>query len=231
MITTMSQAERTEIANAIKAQEVKTSGEIYCVVARRSDDYSDIIMIYAVFLALLLPLGIGFYNFIELDFARSFNRIYLPWNDTPKQADFVINIWQILTLQTLVFICAAIIAKYLKISIMLVPKFVKRQNVHKASLEQFTAHGIHQTDARTGVLIYLSQAEKMVEVVADKGIYSKVDKAVWEDAVVKILAKSKDGDLVHGLIDGIETVGAVLAEHFAPSENDVNEISDSVVFI
>jgi putative membrane protein len=191
MITSMSQAERTEIANAIKAQEAKTSGEIYCVVARRSDDYSEIIMIYGVLAALLLPIGLGLF------FPQLFENFAIhgqDWGQQNEQATVLQHVWPVLGLQTLIFIACGLVANNPNWSIHFVPKFVKRQSVHKAALEQFTAHGIHQTDARTGVLIYLSQSEKMVEVVADKGIYSKVDKSVWEEAVVKILAKSKDED-------------------------------------
>ncbi len=71
----------------------------------------------------------------------------------------------------------------------------------------------------------------MVEIVADKGIYSKVDKSVWGEAVAKILVKTKSGDITGGLIDGIDDAGKLLAQHFPPSANDENEISDSVVFI
>jgi putative membrane protein len=220
--------QRLKVSEVIKAQEAKTSGEIYCVIARKSDDYSSVITVFAVLAALFIPAIIAILNF---DLAEELSKYFLGWTHNSEQVGFAENLWLILTLQVIVVIIGAVVSKVPAFVSFLIPKFVKRQTVHKAAIDQFKSHGIAQTEGSTGVLIYVSLSEQMVEILADKGIYSKVDKSVWREAISKILLKSKSDDLVGGLVDGIEEVGAILRTHFPPSDVNKNEISDSVVFI
>src|SRR5580704_9435744 len=50
-----SQADRERIAEAIRAAETKTSGEIFCVVARHASDYRLVPLAWAAALALVVP--------------------------------------------------------------------------------------------------------------------------------------------------------------------------------
>lgn len=221
-------SQRKAIANAIKAQELKTSGEIYCVVARKSNEYDDIIMFYTALLALIVPSLFAIFNFDLVEFIKSSFGI---WSHASNANPYAENIGFIISFQALIFIIGALLVKAPEPINFLIPKFIKRQRVHKAALHQFMAHGIHQTKDLTGVLIYVSLSEHLVEIIADYGIYTKVDKSVWREAIAKILLKTKDGELVAGLLDGIEAIGGILGEHFPPNADNENEISDSVVFI
>ncbi len=220
--------QRKEIAKAIGANEKFTSGEIYCVVARKSSDYHFSVMFISAVLALLIPIIMISFN---IDFKTLILNQFFGWGAeysfTTEQFDLSI----LLCLQILILILGSIISTNDTIKNLIVPKFVKRQAVHKQGIDQFLAHGIKDTMDKTGVLIYVSLSEKIVEVFADEGIYKKVDKQVWHNAVGKILLHTKQGDLKTGLIEGINEVGGVLKEHFPPRPDDVNELSDSVVFI
>jgi putative membrane protein len=219
---------RVKIADAIKNAELKTSGEIYCIVARKSNSYYWVVLAWGMVLSLLIPALLAWF---DIDLAKAIFGRFQDWSSHSNNDINSNNIYVLLIMQALIFIGATLLGRIKSLQMLLVPKPIKQQSVHKAALDQFLGHGIHQTDARTGVLIYVSLAEHMVEIVADKGIYSKVDKSVWGNAVAKILVKTKQGDIASGLIDGIDDVGAILAEHFKPAKNNENEISDSVVFI
>src|SRR3989441_620825 len=52
----ISDADRARIADAIRAAEAKTSGEIFCVLAERSSHYSLVPVAWAAALALIVPL-------------------------------------------------------------------------------------------------------------------------------------------------------------------------------
>ena len=97
--------------------------------------------------------------------------------------------------------------------------------------QQFLAHGLHVTEARTGVLIFAALGDHQVEVVADEGIHSKVDQAVWADAVEVLARGLRRGDPAAGFVDAVALCGAVLAEHFPPAPRNRNEVEDKLVVI
>lgn len=219
---------RALITDAIKRNEAKTSGEIYCVIARKSDDYRIFVLLWAAVLAIIIPLILAL---MGIDLGVAVADIGNDWAQFNNSAINSNNIYVDLTIQAFILVVAAILSGFESVVLALTPNFIKRQGVHKFARDQFLAHGIHQTDEKTGVLIYVSLAEHIVEIVADSGIYQKVDKSVWGDAIGKILSKTKAGDLSGGLIDGIDDIGAILAQHFPPTPQNPNEITDSVVFI
>ncbi len=96
---------------------------------------------------------------------------------------------------------------------------------------QFLAHNIHLTQARTGVLIFVSLAERYAEIVADSGIDDRVDQSVWDSAVRGLTQSAADGRLVDGFIQAIGTVVSVLAEHFPVSPGDTDELENRLVEI
>ena len=98
-------------------------------------------------------------------------------------------------------------------------------------MEQFLAHGLHVTRERTGVLIFAALSDRQVEVVADEGIHSKVDQAIWADAVEALAKGMKRNDPASGFEAAIGLCGDVLAEHFPPRTENPNEIEDRLVLI
>ena len=93
------------------------------------------------------------------------------------------------------------------------------------------AHGVHLTEARTGVLIYVALADRRVEIVADAGIHSKVDQSAWDELAHDVTAAARDGCLVDGVVKAVSRAGALLAAYFPHRPNDRNELSDRVVEI
>ena len=56
----------------------------------------------------------------------------------------------------------------------IVPRGDARARAHQEALRQFGAHGLQHTERRTGVLIFVSVAERYAEMIADAGIARKV---------------------------------------------------------
>ena len=86
-----------------------------------------------------------------------------------------------------------------------------------------------RTHGRTGILIYLSMAERRAEIVADEAIAAKVAPEVWGDAMAAMLAHIREGNVADGMIAAIDKVGVVLAEHFPLAEGDTNELPDRLI--
>jgi putative membrane protein len=112
-----------------------------------------------------------------------------------------------------------------------VPRSVKDERAHAVAVQQFLAHGLHLTEQRTGVLIFVSLAEHYAEIIADAAIAKKVEQAVWDDAMSALLAEIRKGQLADGLVAAVGRVGVVLADHFAPRRRDENELSDDLVIL
>jgi putative membrane protein len=114
----------------------------------------------------------------------------------------------------------------------LTPRPVKRDRVRRRALEQFASKNLHATRERTGVLIYVSFAEHMAELVADEGIAAQVGQEVWDQAMAALTEGLKRGQPGAGLAAAIGLCGEVLAERFPcdPTDNP-NEISDQVVVL
>ena len=218
------------ISDAIAAAEAKTSGEIFCVLARRVSSYRDISLGWAAGAALLLPLGL-----IPL----GFDPAWIPGLGDGWQAAHLAStdvfVGQSLAayalIQSAVFIAAFLLTSIPAVRRMVTPRSVRRARVRRAAMEQLLAHGLHVTRERTGVLIFAALSDHQVEVVADEGIYSKVDQTVWADAVEALARGMKKGDPAGGFEVAIGLCGDVLAEHFPPRASNPNEVADRLVLI
>ena len=111
----------------------------------------------------------------------------------------------------------------------IVPKRAMHRRAHVEAMRQFLAQGIHLTEHRTGVLIFVSVAEHHAEIVADSGINAKVTAEAWQDAINAIVEAIKHGRPGDGLIGAVERCGTVLAEHFPPGAINRDELPNKVV--
>lgn len=87
---------------------------------------------------------------------------------------------------------------------------------------------IGKTAEHTGILIMLSLKERKVQVLADKNINDKVTQDTWDRAVEIIVNNIKQNNQAQGIIQAVQYVGNILAQHFPRKQNDINEISDEV---
>ncbi|MHA6685788.1 TPM domain-containing protein [Mesorhizobium sp. A556] len=208
---TISPEDHARVSAAIKAAEGKTDGEIYCVVAHASDNYFFPAAFVSMVGILLASLALA----IALE--AWWLSIRLPYFAAA----------QLLAVAAALLLLWA--APWLRIH--LVPHRLRFQAAHANASRQFLAHNVHLTSARTGVLIFVSLAERYAEVVADSGIDSHVEQRVWDDVVDALTVNAGDGRLVDGFIEAIDTVGAILAEHFPASPDDVDELDNRLVEI
>src|SRR5437763_1721996 len=182
----ISEADKARVADAIKAAEVKTSGEIFCVIAQHSSDYRLVPIAWAALIALLVPLPLVYLTFWPASV------IYL--------------------LQLVAFIAAALALSQPQIRFYLVPRRAKHDRAHAEAMRQFLAQGLHRTENRTGVLIFASAAERYAEIVADAGINAKSAPGVWDKAIAALIAGVRDGRADDGFVAAFEHCGAVVAE-------------------
>ncbi|MBZ9764919.1 TPM domain-containing protein [Mesorhizobium sp. CA8] len=207
----ISAEDHDRIAEAIRTAELKTDGEIYCVVARASDGYFFPAAFTATIGLFIASLAVGY----GLE----------AWWLSIRLPHFVLA--QLLALAS-VFVLLWFLPA---LRIHFVPRRLRYQAAHANAMKQFLARNVHRTQARTGVLIFVSIAERYAEVVADSGIDAKVGQHVWDGVVGDLTKHAGDDRLADGFVKAIATVGAVLAEHFPVTEGDANELDDHLVEI
>ncbi|MBZ9893204.1 MULTISPECIES: TPM domain-containing protein [unclassified Mesorhizobium] len=210
-IRPISPQDHERIAGAIRAAESRTDGEIYCVVAHASGNYFFPAAFVAALATLLVSLAVAY----GLE----------AWWLTIRLPHFVIA--QLLALACFLLLLWA----FPGLRIHMVPRRLRYQTAHDNALKQFLARNVHRTTARTGVLVFVSVTERYAEVVADSGIDAKVGQHVWDDVVRELTAHAGDDRLADGFVKAIQSVGAVLAEHFPVTSGDTNELDDHLVEI
>ena len=84
---------------------------------------------------------------------------------------------------------------------------------------------------RTGILIYVSVAERYAEIIADTGIDAKVEKGTWQAIVDDLTANISDGKAGDGFVHAVERSGDLLARHFPPGTRDPNELPNHLIII
>ena len=227
---TFTKDDHARVARAIAAAEQTTSGEIFCVCARKVSSYRDVSLGYAAAAALLAPLVL---------LPLGFDPIWFPaltdgWEAahlSAREALIGTTVQAYALIQVAVFLTVFLITCIPTVRRVIVPRSVRRARVRKAALQQFLAHGLHTTQARTGVLIFAALSDHQVEVIADEGIHALVDRDVWADAVELMREQLKARRPADGYEQAIALVGGVLARHFPPGQKNPNELADRLVLI
>ena len=201
----MSEADKRRIAEAIAAAERETSGEIVAIVAAESSSYLYAPFLWAAVAALLVPWPL----------------IHFTW--------WAVQWIYLAQLAVFLGLLAALLPRRVRFS--LVPGSVKRSRAHRRAVEQFLAQNLHTTAGRTGVLIFVSVAERYAEILADAGIEAKVPKADWQGIVDQLTRHIGEGRPADGYASAIKAVGAHLARHFPPGPAAPNELPDHLIVL
>jgi putative membrane protein len=199
MVMEFTRADHEAVSAAIRAAELRTSGQIVCVLAHAASDYGYIPILWASAVALVVPWPLIYFT---------------QW-----------SVQQIYVTQLALFIVAGLIFSWAPLRFALVPRAVRRARAHRAALEQFVVRRVDHTRNRTGILIFVSLAERYARIIADEGIASKVQTTEWQAAIDELVARMRDGRMVQGLVAAVDRCGTVLAAH-APPDGSPNELPD-----
>lgn len=109
----------------------------------------------------------------------------------------------------------------------------RHASVRERAVMLFGKLRVWDTAHNNGVLIYLLLAEHAIEIVADRGIHSRVDAAAWTAMMQRMSAAFREGRFEDGLTQALEEISALLVEHFplVEGELDVNELPDEPVVL
>lgn len=108
---------------------------------------------------------------------------------------------------------------------------LKGQSARERAIEVFSQLRIWDTEHNNGVLIYLLLADRDVEIVADRGIHSKVGAREWENICRKMETAFKRANYEGGVVSGIQAVTEHLMKHFPAADGGRNELPDKPVVL
>jgi uncharacterized membrane protein len=99
------------------------------------------------------------------------------------------------------------------------------------ALAMFGKLRVWDTEANNGVLIYLLLAEHAIEIVADRGLSSRVPPDEWQAIVARMGSAFREHRFEDGLTQALEEVSALLVAHFPrrAGVEDANELPDAPV--
>jgi putative membrane protein len=224
----LSQADHERIHTAIEAAEARTSGEIFCVVAKESATYREVPFAWAAALALIgPPLALAFGLRPSVRVLLALQNGWSVAHASALSDTLTTALIAFAAAQAMLFVIVLLLASIPQVRRRLTPASAKRAHVHARAMEQF-AHRLHATRASTGVLVFASLAERRVEIIADEAIHARVGTDAWDRAVAAAVGPICRGDYAAGLIAATEVCGEVLAQHFPPIEGQ-SPSSDEVV--
>jgi putative membrane protein len=103
--------------------------------------------------------------------------------------------------------------------------------VHLAAEAAFYRLGLRKTRESTGILLYVSLAERRAVVLADDGIAAKVPAETWDEVCGLLLAGAAAHDLASGYETALRRCADILAKPFPPRRRNPNELADGLRII
>lgn len=215
--------DRGLVAAAVTSAESDTSGEIVPILAASSDDYKDIALIWSALAPLLALAVIAAFptSFVEL-----LDRLRGGWAHEYSARGLLTILLVVLVLK---FAVVRAILSWMPLRLALTPAAVKARRVRARAVSLFRVGADRRTVGGTGVLLYLSLAERRAEIVADTAVHASVAPEEWGTAMAELVDAVRDGRPGDGLAAAIGRIGHVLARHLPRAADDRNELPDRLI--
>jgi putative membrane protein len=191
-----------QIAELVRAVEARTSGEVAVVWTPRADDYALYRGLWALALAALAAAE-GSVQAVGL------SATWLP------------------ALTALLALPLYFVLGFGPFVRRLVPDAHLAERVHRRAQVAFLDFGVTETAAQSGVLLFLSEIEHRVVILADRGISARVEQSVWQSVVDELIAALRAGQATKGVERALTRIGDLLEQEFPRQPGDVNELTDA----
>jgi uncharacterized membrane protein len=110
-------------------------------------------------------------------------------------------------------------------------RLYRGQSPRERAIEVFSTLHLWDTEQRSAVLIYVLLADRAVEIVADRGVHTKVRPEEWEAICRAMEVAFSRGLYQAGAIDGIRSVSRHLAGHFPSVASGANALPDKPLLL
>ena len=199
-------AEEKERLKAITQEvESRTIGEIVLMVVDQSDHHIEAEVLGGVLLGSLLSLIVTLLYFHS-------------------------SIWSYVPLSFLFFFPCRFLFQRIEASKRLFIGVRRKEEAVRLRAERaFFEKGLYKTKKNTGVLFFLSLFERKIWVLADKGIYEKMDQETVNGFAKEVSRGIREGRACEALSKAIQGIGVLLSKHFPITPDDTDELPDDVM--
>jgi putative membrane protein len=200
----LTESDRQRLRSAVQAAESRTRAEFVMVVARRADPYFFPPAALTTAVAIALP-GLLWVAGIANDFAVLYG------------------------VQLAVF---AVLLPLLRLPALLpylIPPAVGVARARRLARDLFHRLGLHRTQERVGVLLFVSLAEHYVEIIADDGANDAVAVDAWRELIQSTTERVRRDGAADGLAAALERLAEILGRALPRRPDDKNEIPDRLI--
>lgn len=201
----LNEDEQRQVAEAIHRVERDTDAELVTVLAPRADNYAYIPLLWAGLLALVVPGAIN----------------YFPgW----------LTAWELTLVQWATFAVLGLAFRHPALTTRLIPQSIRHWRAANLARRQFLEQDLHHTEDGTGMLIFVSEAERYVEILVDRGISSRISDETWQSIVAAFTRRVKGGETLQGFLECIEACGDQLKSQ-VPATHERNELPNHLIVL
>jgi putative membrane protein len=197
--------EKERLKATVHEVESKTIGEIVVMVVDHSDPYIEAEVLGGILLGSLLSLIATLLYFHS-------------------------SIWSYVPLSFLFFFPCRFLFQRVDILKRLFIGIRKKEEAVRLRAERaFFERGLYKTKKNTGVLFFLSLLERKVWVLADKGIYEKMNQETLNRFANEVSRGIKENQACEALTKAIQEIGVLLSQHFPITPDDTDELPNDVM--
>jgi putative membrane protein len=197
-------AGRARVAAAVAEAEATTCVELRLVLAHSSSHYGAFALIYPALLALVAG---GIASAISPD---------LPG-------------WRVFMGEALVFLIAVAALQWRPLRFALIMGPIMRKAAWRHARLHYASIGLKQPHIKSALLIFCSETERTVEILADDTIAEKIPESAWHPIVHAFKADFAQGRVADAFATAARDCAAILAPVFPPAAGQNNEIADELV--
>lgn len=95
----------------------------------------------------------------------------------------------------------------------------------------FSQYRLWDTEENNGVLIYLSLADRDIEIVADRGVDRRVDPTFWQTVILAVKEQYRYHAFEAGTLLAIQLIGKELERLYPAQASQINELSNRPMVI
>ena len=197
--------EKEKLKATVHEVESKTIGEIVVMVVDHSDHYIEAEVLGGILLGSLLSLIATLFYFHS-------------------------SIWSYVPLSFLFFFPCRFLFQRVDILKRLFIGIRKKDEAVRLRAERaFFERGLYKTKKNTGVLFFLSLLERKVWVLADKGIYEKMNQKTLNRFANEVSRGIKENQACEALSKAIQEIEVLLSQHFPITPDDTDELPNDVM--
>lgn len=181
-------SERERIRKAVENARASTSAKFDFVVVPASDHYVLFPEVWAAAVALVLTGALA---------------LVKPW----------LSIGTGFAVSVVLFIAFSVAFEWWPIRVRLVPRFYKRIAASRMARHRFAAHLISKDQDHNGVMLFVSLAERHLEIIAERDAHAAVPDGTWDRIIAEATAKMSV-DMAGGLANAVFACGSAVSAAF-----------------